>query len=119
MLNSLRQKKKPSKKAKVFYFYTVWIQCVFDRFLFTDDAKNIFFFVPELVIPANANVYYAVSTQYDLNFILREKKDDLDVSLQDASSGGGDGSMLTPKSGLRKGSRDASKARRKLLGLHL
>ena len=119
MLNSLRQKK-TSKKAKVsFYFYTVWIQCVFDRFLFTDDAKNIFFFVPELVIPANANVYYAVSTQYDLNFILREKKDDLDVSLQDASSGGGDGSMLTPKSGLRKGSRDASKARRKLLGLHL
>ena len=87
--------------------------------MFTDDAKNIFFFVPELVIPANANVYYAVSTQYDLNFILREKKDDLDVSLQDASSGGGDGSMLTPKSGLRKGSRDASKARRKLLGLHL
>ena len=79
------------------------------------------FFFPELAIPPNANVYYAVSTQYDLNFILREKKDDLDVSLQDASSGGGagDGSMLTPKSGLRKGSRDASKARRKLLGLHL
>ena len=86
-------------------------------------AKKIhflfFFLIPELVIPSNANVYYAVSTLYDLNFILREKKDDLDVSLQDASSGGGDGSMLTPKSGLRKGSRDASKARRKLLGLHL
>ena len=73
----------------------------------------------ELIIPANANVYYAVSTQYDLNFILREKKDELDACLQEAASSGDAGSMLTPKSGLRKGSRDASKARRKLLGLHL
>ena len=71
-------------------------------------------------------MYYAVSTQYDLNFVLREKKDELDVCLQEAANSGGGGggdatvaSMLTPKSGLRKGSRDASKARRKLLGLHL
>ena len=117
MLNSLRQKK-TSKKAKVFFTFTLFGYSVY-LIDFCSLMMRNFFFVPELVIPANANVYYAVSTQYDLNFILREKKDDLDVSLQDASSGGGDGSMLTPKSGLRKGSRDASKARRKLLGLHL
>lgn len=30
----------------------------------------------ELVMPANANVYYAVNTAFNLNFILRPKKDD-------------------------------------------
>lgn len=29
----------------------------------------------ELMLPQNANVYYAVNTQYNLNFILRSKKD--------------------------------------------
>lgn len=29
----------------------------------------------ELVMPKNANVYYAVNTNYNLNFILRQKKD--------------------------------------------
>lgn len=29
----------------------------------------------ELMLPANANVYYAVNTQFNLNFILRRKKD--------------------------------------------
>lgn len=29
----------------------------------------------ELALPSNANVYYAVNTQYNLNFILRSKKD--------------------------------------------
>lgn len=29
----------------------------------------------ELMLPANANVYYAVNTQFNLNFILRHKKD--------------------------------------------
>lgn len=29
----------------------------------------------ELMLPANANVYYAVNTQYNLNFILRSKKE--------------------------------------------
>lgn len=29
----------------------------------------------ELMLPANANVYYAVNTQFNLNFILRKKKD--------------------------------------------
>ena len=119
MLNSLRQKKKPQKKRKFLFTFTLFGYSVYLIDFCSLMMRKIYFFVPELVIPANANVYYAVSTQYDLNFILREKKDDLDVSLQDASSGGGDGSMLTPKSGLRKGSRDASKARRKLLGLHL
>lgn len=30
----------------------------------------------ELVMPSNANVYYAVNTAFNLNFILRHKKDD-------------------------------------------
>lgn len=30
----------------------------------------------EIVFPASANVYYAINTAYDLNFILRRKKDD-------------------------------------------
>jgi len=73
----------------------------------------------ELAIPANANVYYAVSTQHDLNFILREKHEDFngpslnDSTILDSSAAG------TPKSGSRKGSRDTSKARRKLMGIHL
>lgn len=29
----------------------------------------------ELMLPVNANVYYAVNTQFNLNFILRRKKD--------------------------------------------
>lgn len=29
----------------------------------------------ELMLPTNANVYYAVNTQFNLNFILRRKKD--------------------------------------------
>ena len=29
----------------------------------------------ELVIPPNANVYYAINTQHDLNFVLRPKAD--------------------------------------------
>merc|ERR1711997_1005968 len=73
----------------------------------------------ELAIPANANVYYAVSTQHDLNFVLREKHEDFngpslnDSTVLDSSVAG------TPKSGSRKGSRDTSKARRKLMGIHL
>ena len=77
-------------------------------------------FHAELLIPANANVYYAVSTQHDLNFVLREKQEDLNSGL----GGQHDVTMditlhSTPKSGLRKGSRDVSKARRTLLGLQL
>ena len=36
------------------------------------------FHIPELMIPAKANVYYAINTQHDLNFILREDKSSLD-----------------------------------------
>ena len=70
------------------------------------------------MIPSNANVYYAVSTQHDLNFVLRERQEDVNASLHDPTL---DASLVgTPKSnGLRKGSRDTSKARRKLMGLHL
>jgi ral guanine nucleotide dissociation stimulator-like 1 len=31
----------------------------------------------ELMLPSNANVYYAVNTQFNLNFILRSKKDNI------------------------------------------
>ncbi|CRK93643.1 CLUMA_CG007172, isoform A [Clunio marinus] len=34
----------------------------------------------ELMLPTNANVYYAVNTQFNLNFILRRKKDVLVIS---------------------------------------
>ena len=85
----------------------------------------------ELMIPAKANVYYAINTQHDLNFILKEKegndKDDFMTNpftsppggslfdkLNDTSSTYG----ATPK-GTRKPARDTSKARRKLLGLTL
>jgi ral guanine nucleotide dissociation stimulator-like 1 len=75
----------------------------------------------ELLIPSNANVYYAVNTQHDLNFALRERHEDLLTSLGGQETAVDSGSQLqfTPLSGLRKGSRDTSKARRKLLGLQL
>jgi hypothetical protein len=41
--------------------------------------------IAELLIPATANVYYAINTQYDLNFVLREKPEDLNVSLASAT----------------------------------
>ena len=64
----------------------------------------------ELQIPPNANVYYAINTQHDLNFVLRPRGDiskdrDKEAELFKTS---------TPN---RK--RDTSKARRKLLGLAL
>jgi len=62
----------------------------------------------ELQIPPKANVYYAINTQHDLNFVLKRKA---------SQEGVGDllkGSASTPG---RK--RDTSKARRKLLGLAL
>merc|ERR550525_1815877 len=64
----------------------------------------------ELQIPPNANVYYAINTQHDLNFVLRPRGDitkdlEKEAELFKASTPG------------RK--RDTSKARRKLLGLAL
>ena len=84
------------------------------------------------MIPPTANVYYAINTQYDLNFVLREKPEDLNVSL--APSTPGSGLSTTPHHGMlgasslelsgtpkghRKQTRDTSKARRKILGLAL
>ena len=73
----------------------------------------------ELLIPPTANVYYAVSTQHDLNFVLREKHEDINDCLGQDTSVVDPLHTSTPKSGPRKGSRDTSKARRKLLGLQL
>ena len=58
-------------------------------------------------IPPKANVYYAINTQHDLNFVLKRKASQESDLLK--------GSASTP--GGRK--RDTSKARRKLLGLAL
>ena len=72
----------------------------------------------ELLIPPNANVYYAINTQHDLNFVLRQKNEDL------SSVGGNVGmeaanSASASDSSKRRPQRDTSKARRKLLGLVL
>lgn len=85
-----------------------------------------YFFPAELPIPAKANVYYAINTKHDLNFVLREKSEDLsavggNVSKELGASAGVSASPLdvgTPKGG-RRPPRDNSKARRKLLGLVL
>jgi len=58
----------------------------------------------ELAIPPNANVYYAINTAHDLNFVLRPRKPDVEAA-------GG-----SSKSDRR---RDTSRARKKLLGLSL
>ena len=65
---------------------------------------------PELQIPPNANVYYAINTQHDLNFVLRPRGDITKDREKEAELFKGS----TPG---RK--RDTSKARRKLLGLAL
>ena len=64
----------------------------------------------ELQIPPKANVYYAINTQHDLNFVLKRKT---------STEGAADllkGSTSTSTPGRK---RDTSKARRKLLGLAL
>merc|ERR1719410_2487606 len=66
----------------------------------------------ELQIPPNANVYYAINTQHDLNFVLRPRGDITKDREKEAELF--KGSSSTPG---RK--RDTSKARRKLLGLAL
>ena len=80
-------------------------------------TAGTFAFAGELLIPPNANVYYAINTQHDLNFVLRQKNEDL-------SSVGGNVSEAAAASdsiakGGRRPQRDTSKARRKLLGLVL
>jgi len=84
----------------------------------------------ELMIPAKANVYYAINTQHDLNFILREDKSSLDRddestagavggSVGAGTSAGAEAVGATPKGSRKPNSRDTSKARRRLLGLTL
>jgi len=63
----------------------------------------------ELQIPPKANVYYAINTQHDLNFVLKRK-----TSTEGAADLLKGSTTSTPG---RK--RDTSKARRKLLGLAL
>ena len=84
--------------------------------------------VAELQIPAKANVYYAINTQHDLNFILREDKcadrdEDTSVPVGGAAGGvassAGGGDLGSTPRGARKPNRDTSKARKKLLGLTL
>ena len=66
-------------------------------------------------------MYYAINTQHDLNFVLRQKNEDL------SSVGGNVGMEAAANSatsdsgskGARRPQRDTSKARRKLLGLVL
>ncbi len=83
--------------------------------------------VTELLIPEKANVYYAISTAHDLNFILREKGEDLsavggNVSAEVANTSSSTLSLSaasTPGSRHHRGHRDASKGRRRLLGIAL
>ena len=61
------------------------------------------------MIPPNANVYYAINTQYDLNFVLKKKKTKEEEKEE----------ALFKNSTPSRRARDTSKARRKLLGLAL
>lgn len=38
---------------------------------------NINFIFSEMILPMTANVYYAINTKYELNFLLRKKKVEL------------------------------------------
>ena len=51
------------------------------------------------MIPPNANVYYAINTSHDLNFVLRPRRPEVET--------------------VKERKRDTSRARRKLLGLAL
>ena len=63
----------------------------------------------ELQIPPNANVYYAINTQHDLNFVLRPRAGSAQLDRE--------AELFSKSTPGRK--RDTSKARRKLLGLAL
>ena len=73
------------------------------------DEELTFPYLSELQIPPKANVYYAINTQHDLNFVLKRK----------ASSQEGVGDLLKGSASTPGRKRDTSKARRKLLGLAL
>lgn len=67
--------------------------------------------ITELKIPPNANVYYAINTQHDLNFVLRPRGGDISKDREKEAE------LFKNSTPGRK--RDTSKARRKLLGLAL
>ena len=73
------------------------------------DEELTFPYISELQIPPKANVYYAINTQHDLNFVLKRK----------ASSQEGVGDLSKGLASTPGRKRDTSKARRKLLGLAL
>lgn len=66
----------------------------------------------ELQIPPNANVYYAINTQHDLNFVLRPRGDISKDREKEAE-------LFKTSATPARSKRDTSKARRKLLGLAL
>ena len=70
-----------------------------------------------MVLPSNANVYYAINTSCDLNFILRPKGES---SSRIETASPGSSSMVTPTRPLHKDStsaKDSLKARKKILSL--
>lgn len=75
-----------------------------------------------MVLPSNANVYYAINTSCDLNFILRPKSD----STYQTPPGSGSASGRSTPTRLRmrdchkdSSAKDTLKARKKILSLGL
>lgn len=89
----------------------------------------------EMVLPPNANVYYAINTSCDLNFVLRPKSDSSLSSAQSspgsasigpivgrssgASSGASSGTPGRPRLRDASGTKEGLKARKKILSLGL
>ena len=84
-----------------------------------------------MVLPPNANVYYAINTSCDLNFVLRPKSDSSLSSAQSSpgsasigpivgrSSGASSGTPGRPRLREASGTKEALKARKKILSLGL
>lgn len=91
-------------------------------------SLNYFVCLVEMVLPPNANVYYAINTSCDLNFILRPKGDSTSLSSAHSSPGsasigpivtGGGSTPGRPRLRESSGTKDALKARKKILSLGL
>lgn len=84
-----------------------------------------------MVLPPNANVYYAINTSCDLNFVLRPKSDSSLSSAQSSpgsasigpivgrSSGASSGTPGRPRLRDASGTKEGLKARKKILSLGL
>lgn len=71
-----------------------------------------------MVLPSNANVYYAINTSCDLNFILRPRGESSRVETPSPGSS----NLVTPMRPRHKDStaaKDSLKARKKILSLGL